>query len=532
MRLYLLLSRPDLQDYARRVCECLTERFGVSDVAVGSAYTPLDALWHRASTTNHNNSTSSSRITTPAVLFVQLGPSTPTTCTLESEGVAPLLVLSIPPAAASKGGEPSDKKNAEEEEEAVRDAALWLAKYCALTSLEVRLCVERAVASTRQARLVADAQLRTWSYRYAKAIADCHDQGRAITGDGVTFVEGRVRGKVRDRYEPTAAASDATAATNRRLALVTTDRQSGFDRMLAVVPFKGAVLNLTSSFWFQQTQHIVPNHLLSAPHPCVSIVRKCTPFPIEFVVRYVVCESPPGSSHETTRATRGNPPTFLILTLAHVPRAYMTGSTSTSIWKNYQDGVRNYCGHALPEGMVKNQKLAQTLLTPTTKEEDHDRPISLQVIVQDGFMSQADLDVCATAALQVFALGQSVALERGLILVDTKYEFGKDDEDGTIRLIDEVHTPDSSRYWLASTYERRIAAGKEPDNIDKEFLRLWFRDHCDPYHDAVLPDAPRDLVLELSRRYVTLYEMITGDNFDFDIPDESAIADAIRSNLL
>lgn len=210
----------------------------------------------------------------------------------------------------------------------------------------------------------------------------------------------------------------------------------------------------------------------------------------------------------------------------------MTGSTSTSIWKNYKDGVRNYCGHALPEGMIKNQKLAQTLLTPTTKEEDHDRPISLQDIVKQGFMSQTDLDVCASAALQVFALGQSVALQRGLILVDTKYEFGKDAVDGTIRLIDEVHTPDSSRYWLASTYERRVAEGKEPDNIDKEFLRLWFRDHCDPYNDAVLPDAPRDLVLELSRRYVTLYEMITGDNFDFDIPNETAIADAIRSNLL
>jgi phosphoribosylaminoimidazole-succinocarboxamide synthase len=208
----------------------------------------------------------------------------------------------------------------------------------------------------------------------------------------------------------------------------------------------------------------------------------------------------------------------------------MTGSTSTSIWKNYQDGVRNYCGHALPDGMVKNQRLARTLLTPTTKEEHHDRPISLAEIVKEKWMTQQDLDVCAAAALQVFKLGQEVARRNGLILVDTKYEFGKDPH-GNILLIDEVHTPDSSRYWLSSTYEERLAQHKEPDNIDKEFLRLWFRDHCDPYNDEVLPDAPRDLVLELSRRYITLYEMITGRNFRFDIPGEDAIAQIIQANL-
>jgi phosphoribosylaminoimidazole-succinocarboxamide synthase len=207
----------------------------------------------------------------------------------------------------------------------------------------------------------------------------------------------------------------------------------------------------------------------------------------------------------------------------------MTGSTSTSIWKNYQDGVRTYCGHVLPDGMVKNQKLAETLLTPTTKEEHHDRPISLEEIVREKWMDPDDLKVCAEAALRVFALGQQVARRHGLILVDTKYEFGKDEE-GNIRLIDEVHTPDSSRYWLSSTYEQRLREGKEPDNIDKEFLRLWFRDHCDPYNDEVLPEAPRDLVLELSRRYITLYEMITGRDFDFDVPGEEAIAKAIQSS--
>jgi phosphoribosylaminoimidazole-succinocarboxamide synthase len=210
----------------------------------------------------------------------------------------------------------------------------------------------------------------------------------------------------------------------------------------------------------------------------------------------------------------------------------MTGSTSTSIWKNYQDGVRNYCGHALPDGMLKNQKLAENILTPTTKEEDHDRPIALAEIVSEKWMTQDDLDVCAQAAAKVFALGQSVAGEHGLILVDTKYEFGRDEETGEILLIDEVHTPDSSRYWLASTYEERIAAGKEPENIDKEFLRLWFRDSCDPYKDEVLPEAPRDLVLELARRYITLYEMITWKDFDFDsVAGEDAITEAIASNI-
>ena len=211
--------------------------------------------------------------------------------------------------------------------------------------------------------------------------------------------------------------------------------------------------------------------------------------------------------------------------------SYMTGSTSTSIWKNYQDGVRNYCGHALPDGMKKNQKLGKNLLTPTTKEEDHDRPISAADIVAEKWMTQGDLDACAEAALQVFALGQQLAAERGLILVDTKYEFGRDLKTGEILLIDEVHTPDSSRYWLASTYQERIAEGKEPDNIDKEFLRLWFRDNCDPYKDEVLPEAPRELVCELARRYVTLYEMITWNEFVFDVRGEEAIGDALTLNL-
>lgn len=200
----------------------------------------------------------------------------------------------------------------------------------------------------------------------------------------------------------------------------------------------------------------------------------------------------------------------------------MTGSTSTSIWKNYQNGVRNYCGHILPEGMKKNQKLEQNLLTPTTKEEEHDRPISVDDIVKEKWMAKEDLDVCSKAAMKIFELGQQIAFRHGLILVDTKYEFGKDITTGEILLIDEVHTPDSSRYWLASSYEDRIASDSEPENIDKEFLRLWFRDNCDPYNDKVIPDAPRDLVVELSRRYISLYEMITWKQFNFFITHDKS----------
>jgi phosphoribosylaminoimidazole-succinocarboxamide synthase len=208
----------------------------------------------------------------------------------------------------------------------------------------------------------------------------------------------------------------------------------------------------------------------------------------------------------------------------------MTGSTSTSIWKNYQNGVRNYCGHVLPEGMIKNQKLETILLTPTTKEEEHDRPISAQEIINEGWMTKDDFDVCANAVLEVFKLGQQISAERGLILVDTKFELGKDDE-GNILLIDEVLTPDSSRYWLAESYNERMSKGLEPENIDKEFLRLWFANNCDPYKDEEIPDAPKELVLELSRKYILLYEIITSEKFEFQEGSESLISKAIEKSM-
>lgn len=290
-------------------------------------------------------------------------------------------------------------------------------------------------------------------------------------------------GKVRDQYD-----------LGEKLALITTDRQSAFDRVLASIPFKGQVLNLTSAWWFDQTKDIIQNHVLSIPDPNVTIAKKCDVFPIEFVVR-----------------------------------GYITGSTSTSLWTVYNNGDREYCGNALPEGLKKNQKLDENMITPTTKDENHDMPISPEAIVSDGWMTSEDWNFCSQKAMQLFDFGQRTALENGMILVDTKYEMGKD-SDGNIVLIDEIHTPDSSRYWIADTYQERIENDKEPQNIDKEFLRLWFVDNCDPYNDETLPDAPKDLVVELSKRYIYLYETITGKSFPF--PDENIpVNERIKNNL-
>ncbi len=278
-------------------------------------------------------------------------------------------------------------------------------------------------------------------------------------------------GKVRDTYE----------VGDGRLLLLTTDRQSGFDRLLGAIPFKGQVLNRTSLYWFEQTRNIIGNHVLSSPHANALIARKCKVLPIEFVVR-----------------------------------GYMTGSTDTSIWTQYQKGVRNYCGHALPEGMKKNEPLPKNIVTPTTKEKEHDRPITAEEIVAEGWLTQEQWDFCSAKTLELFAFGQKLAAERGLILVDTKYEFGVT-TDGEILLIDEIHTPDSSRYWLADSYAERLAAGQEPNMIDKEFFRLWFRDRCDPYKDAELPVPPPDLIAELAARYIQLFEKITGLTFEPDL---------------
>lgn len=289
-------------------------------------------------------------------------------------------------------------------------------------------------------------------------------------------------GKVRDTYE----------TGDGRLLLVTTDRQSGFDRLLGAIPFKGQVLNRTSLYWFEQTRNIIDNHVLEIPHANALIARKCKVLPIEFVVR-----------------------------------GYMTGSTDTSIWTQYQKGVRSYCGHALPEGMKKNQPLPKNIVTPTTKEKAHDRPVTAAEVVAEGWMSAAQWEVTSEKALALFAFGQHLAAQRGLILADTKYEFGVTD-DGDILLIDEIHTPDSSRYWLSDSYAERLAAGQEPNMIDKEFFRLWFRERCDPYKDPILPVPPDDLIAELASRYIQLFEKITGTMF---FPDLRPLEPIVMASL-
>jgi phosphoribosylaminoimidazole-succinocarboxamide synthase len=297
-------------------------------------------------------------------------------------------------------------------------------------------------------------------------------------------------GKVRDTYDLTPSNPDG------ELLLLTTDRQSGFDRLLGAIPYKGQVLNRTSLYWFEQTQHLVPNHVLSSPHANALLARKCRVLPIEFVVR-----------------------------------GYLTGSTDTSIWTKYRAGERRFHtqagGLTLPEGMRKNEPLPTQLITPTTKETAHDRPITPEEIVAEGWLTAEQWAFCSDAALKLFRFGQQVASTRGLMLVDTKYEFGVD-ADGQIRLIDEIHTPDSSRYWIADSYAQRLSEGREPDMIDKEFFRLWFRERCDPYKDAVLPTPPDDLIAELASRYIQLFERITGETF---APDLRPLNDSVVSAL-
>jgi len=279
----------------------------------------------------------------------------------------------------------------------------------------------------------------------------------------------RRQGKVRDIYfQPD------------KLILVATDRHSSFDRIIAHIPNKGAVLNLSSAFWFQQTADIVPNHVLDVPDPNVTVAKRLKPLAVEAVVR-----------------------------------GYLTGTTSTSIWTRYQAGERNFGGLALPGGIDKNTKLPHPIFDPTTKEDTHDRSLTLKQLVDEGFIEAPLLERLKQTALALFARGQQVAAKHGLLLVDTKYEFGVD-EDGTLTLIDEIHTPDSSRYWKLDSYAARLAKGEEPEYFDKEFLRIWFREHCDPYNDKVLPEAPPDMVAELTRRYIEIYQQLTGQKFAVD----------------
>ncbi len=296
------------------------------------------------------------------------------------------------------------------------------------------------------------------------------------------FLGEKKTGKVRDIY-----------IGKDNITLVSTDRHSSFDRIIAHIPFKGEILNQISLFWFEQTKDIIQNHVISTPDPSVLVAKKCKPLPIEAIVR-----------------------------------GYITGVTSTSLWTHYQAGKRDFGNFTLPEGLKKNQKLEEPVFTPSTKFEEHDRTLSPDEIVQEGLLSREVITEVERVAKELFKRGQKIALEKGLILVDTKYEFGLDDE-GKLTLIDEIHTPDSSRYWKAVTYDVRFKAGEEPEYFDKEFLRLWFKENCDPYKDEVLPKAPPELAAELSRRYIEIYETITGQAFNHDF-SQSAM-ERITNNL-
>jgi phosphoribosylaminoimidazole-succinocarboxamide synthase len=303
-----------------------------------------------------------------------------------------------------------------------------------------------------------------------------------LTGTHFENLGQRRTGKVRDIY-----------LQAEKIILIASDRYSAFDRNLALIPFKGQLLTAISNFWFEQTKDIVPNHVLDTPDPNVVVGKCCTMLPIEVVVR-----------------------------------GYMTGVTGTSLWTLYQNGTRDFGDFTLPNGMKKNQKLDKPVITPTTKSDLHDMPITCKEIVAQGILPQDLWQQIEAVALALFKRGTEIAKSRGLILVDTKYEFGLD-EQGRLTAIDEMHTPDSSRFWQMATYEGRIQSGLEPENFDKEFLRLWFKECCNPYQDDILPEAPADMIAELSYRYITLYEQITGKTFQPEFND--SIVDRISKNL-
>jgi phosphoribosylaminoimidazole-succinocarboxamide synthase len=291
----------------------------------------------------------------------------------------------------------------------------------------------------------------------------------------------RIEGKVRDIY-----------VVGGRRVLITTDRVSAFDRVLGAIPFKGQVLNQLSAWWFDQTQDIIANHAISYPDPNVTIGREAEPLPVEVIVR-----------------------------------GYITGVTSTSLWTLYSQGVDKPYGLDLPAGLRKNDPLPQPVITPTTKATGgaHDERLTSAEVVERGLVAPALWDTIQQAAIAIFRRGQAVAERAGLILVDTKYEFGL--VDGQPTLIDEVHTPDSSRYWVADSYAETRGADREPENFDKEFLRLWFVKQG--YRGEGAPPAmPAEFVAEVAERYIATYERLTGRTFQ---PGAQPAADRIRGVL-
>ena len=309
--------------------------------------------------------------------------------------------------------------------------------------------------------------------------------GYALSDATIPELPNHHAGKVRDSYD---------LEGGRRL-LIATDRLSAFDRILTSVPLKGQVLTQTARFWFEATADICPNHVIDYPDPNVLLARRLTILPVEIVVR-----------------------------------GYLAGTTGTSILTLYNQGRREMYGARFPDGLRPNQALPQPIITPTTKADAgaHDEPLSAEEILQRRLLQPGQWEQVSDYALRLFARGQAMAEERGLILADTKYELGLD-EDGRIVLADEIHTPDSSRYWLASSYAGRFERGERPESFDKDFVRAWVAARCDPYRDPI-PAIPEELVLQTAEVYVRAFETITGQAFSPPARDEPVLQ-RIRRNL-
>lgn len=292
-------------------------------------------------------------------------------------------------------------------------------------------------------------------------------------------------GKVRENYD---------LPDGRRI-IIATDRLSAFDTILTSIPFKGQVLTQTARYWFEETADICPNHVLEYPDPNVVVVARLDMLPVEIVVR-----------------------------------GYLAGTTSTSILTKYRKGERSFYGHSLPDGLRDNEKLPEAIITPTSKAAGggHDEPLSEAEIIEQRLLTQAQWDTVSRYSLQLFARGQQRAAERGLILADTKYEFGTA-PDGAVVLADEIHTPDSSRYWIAASYNEAFEGGVRPQSFDKDFIRSWVSARCDPYREPI-PRIPDEIVNQASEVYIQAYEAITGAKFVPDVSGDTVL-ERIRSNL-
>lgn len=276
--------------------------------------------------------------------------------------------------------------------------------------------------------------------------------------------------------------------------IVVTDRLSAFDAVVGTIPFKGQILNQVAQFWFERTRDIAPNHMIAVPDANVMVARECEPLPVELVMR-----------------------------------AYLTGVTSTSIWHAYERGDRVFCGHRLADGMKKNEPLAAPILTPSTKaaKGDHDVSVSKDELLAMGRIDPAVFERAADIAVRLFAAGQAHAAQQGLILADTKYEMGLD-ASGSIVVIDEIHTPDSSRYWYADDYEARLSRGEEPRSLDKEYVRRWLANEAKWTGNGPPPQMPSEIRCEAARRYIASYELVTGQSF---VPDTRNPVERIAAAL-